>query len=341
MNFQTAKPIFAAVLACMFLGSCTKDPIGVTDGGSGSGGGNGGGIVIKRTSQEDYYAKRYSASRNKLSNMTTDGGGFFSVSYQDVFFDDVSGYPGDAKRPVIERNLLIAEIAMAYQRPDKGGLQSFGNRANVLFRNIELRTSSSASDAGVLKRNFAFIRNADGTVSGAAGYEGATEKYDAASMDFSNGAPLFTVQNSDTVESVSVPLKIGAAIFFDSGKVYSSTADMIVKLNRPISKGSIVSFSKLRGAESSLPYIPSIVSYELLSDTNEIRIPRAEVSQIIAILTATTGIQKPFSTLYPVWMNIIESGPCDTLRLSHSVTGKELTFTVFRYYEFGRKLYFK
>lgn len=331
----------AFALSLLLLASCTKEPLGITDDGSGSGKIPVAGIIIKRSTQEDFYAMRYSASRNKLSNATINGGGVISVSYQDMFFDDVSGYPGDAERPIIERNLLIAEISMSYQIANKGGMQSFGNAASVSFGSIPLRASRNISDAGVLKRNFAFVRNPNGTVSGAAGYEGASEPYDTSMGVFLRDSPEFSVMNSDTVEPFSSFLKVNGGILFDSGKVYSSTNDMTVKLNRTVAKGSIISFSKLRSAQSSLPYIPSIVTYELLSDTNEIRIPRAEVSQIIALLTATTGVPKPFASVFPFWMNIIESGPCDTVRLNHSVSGKEFTFTVFQYHEFGRKLYFK
>ena len=193
----------------------------------------------------------------------------------------------------------------------------------------------------MLKRNFAFVRDPNGSYSGAAGYEGASEPYDTSMGLFLRASPAFSVVNSDTVDTFSSTIKVNSGILFDSGRVYSSTNDMTVKLNRTVAKGSIISFSKLRRAQSSFPYIPSIVSYELLSDTNEIRIPRSEVTQIIALLTATTGVPKPFTSVFPFWLNIIESGPCDTVRLSHSGTGKEFMFNVYQYHEFGRKLYFK
>ncbi|MBP6672712.1 MAG: hypothetical protein KA247_06160 [Bacteroidetes bacterium] len=343
MSSRTSIPIsrIAAALIFLLLASCSKEPLGITDAGNGTGKGPASGIIIKRSSQEDFYAMRYSASKNKLSNTSINGGGVISVSYQDMFFEDVSGYPGDADRPIIERNLLLAEISMSYQIANKGGIQSFGNSAAVSFGNIALRTSRNAADAGVLKRNFAFVRNPNGSISGAAGYEGASEPFDTSMGIFLRASTDFTVSNSDTVESISSAIQVDAGILFDSGKVYSSTNDMTVRLNRNVAKGSIITFSKLRRAQSSFPYIPATVSYELLADTNEIRIPRAEVSQVIALLTATTGVPKPFSSVFPFWLNIIESGPCDTLQLTHSFSGKEFTFTVYQYHEFGRKLYFK
>jgi hypothetical protein len=343
MSSRTSIPYaqLVSVLIILLIASCSKEPLGITDAGNGTGKIPSSGIIIKRSTQEDFYAMRYSAVRNKLSNTTIDGGGVISVSYQDMFFEDVSGVPGDKERPIIERNLLLAEISMSYQIANKGGIQSFGNSAKVSVGNIALKTSPIITDAGVLKRNFAFIRNPNGSVTGAAGYEGASEPYDTAMAMFLRDSPEMSVSNSDTVESYLSPVSIRAGILFDSGRVYSSTNDMTVKLHRTVAKGSIITFSKLRRAQSSLPYIPATVSYELLADTNEIRIPRSEVSQVIALLTATTGVPKPFTTLFPFWLNIIESGPCDTVRLNHSVTGKEFKFTVYQYHEVGRKLYFK
>ncbi|MFA5832553.1 MAG: hypothetical protein WDA22_03645 [Bacteroidota bacterium] len=335
---------YLILISTLFLSQCTKDTLGVNDTGTNTG--NGPGIIIKRLSQEDYYAKKYSGSKNKTSNGSINGGGVFNLSYQDLFFDAPAGNEGDVVRPIGEKNLLLVDISMVYQNGNKEGIQDFGPHTSVKFNTIELFTaqnqSGQASQRGFYKRNFAFTRSANGSVTGAPEYEGSTELYDPEMMNFTyTTPPLISVLNSDTVGSVMTFASIGSAILFDSGKVFPSTNDMVVKLNRRISKGSVLSFEKLRGSTSLYPYVPSVVTYELLSDTNEIRIPKKEVAYVIETLQRSTGVSKPIGKIYPFWLNVIESGLCDTLRLIHAQTGKNYDFSIYQYFEFGRKMYFK
>lgn len=333
-------------LCCSLLSvHCSKDILGVDGSTNGNGRTPPPVVVIKRSTQEDYNAKRFSNSKYINSNAGVAGGGIFSVSYQDIYFDDAAGNPSDAVRPVIEKNLLLVELTMQYQKANKGGVQEFGNGTEIKFNAINLLTSpnqsSTASQARYHRRNFAFTRDGNGVFSGAAGYEGSTEIYDKDLMNFNYTLPAITVANSDTVNDFSEPVSVGAAISFDSGGVYLTSNDAVIALNRTVSKGSIISFEKLREASSPFPYVPSVVSYELLNDTNQIRIPKDEIKYILDILRFSTGVPKTFGVKYPVWMTVIESGVSDTLTLHHRSTGEPFSFAVYQYFEFGRKIYFK
>jgi hypothetical protein len=331
------------VLIVLGLSSCSKDVIGVNDGGTGRTPPPA--VVIKRSSQEEYNAKRFSSTKYINSNISTEGGGVMTVSYQDTYFDDAAGNPADAVRPIVEKNLLLIGLTMQYMRPGKGGMQEFGPNTVVSFNGIELYPASKYTggtiQSGTFRRNFAFTRSQNGTVSGAPGYEGSSEPYDKELLNFFYTVPGFSFTGADTVNDLQRTLAVDPAIAFDSGTVHIATNDAVLLLNRTIAKGSIISFQKMRGPSTAFPYIPCIVSYELLTDTNAVRIPKEELKYIIDILRMNTGAPKSFAVNYPVWVNIIESGVTDTITLNHSVTGAPFRIPVYQYFEFGRKVYFK
>jgi hypothetical protein len=317
----------------------------VNDAGTGTGKTPPPTVVIKRSSQEDYNAKRFSSTKYSSANAGMTGGGIITVTYHDVFFDDATGSPTDAVRPVVEKNLLLVGLTMQYQKEGKGGLQDFGASTRVQFNGIDLRTvpgsTGGALPAAYFKRSFAYVRNPDGTMTGAAGYDGSTEPYDVALQNFNYPRPLLSITHSDSVIDFAETVSVNSAILFDSGHVFNAAVDGILTLNRKLSKGTIISFEKVRGAFSSYPYLPSVVSYELLADTNVIRIPSEELKYILDVLRFSTGVPKVFGVKYPFWLSVIESGVCDTVSLQHTVTGAPLKFGVYQYFEFGRKMYFK